>query len=48
MRSSEAHNRYRIPWTGLLGLAQMELTFFIAACMVLCFGLVAKTALAPH
>ena len=32
-----------VAWLGVLVLAGTELIFFIAACMVLCFGLVTKT-----
>jgi len=34
--------------TSVLGLSRMELTFFIEALTVLCFGSVAKTVLIIH
>jgi len=46
----QAGKKIQIPFifVDALGLARMELTFFIAALLVLCFGFVAKAVLMTH
>lgn len=42
------HLTLRVPWIPILGLAGMELVFFIAAPVVLCFGFVTKEMLIKY